>query len=108
MNQTISLAPGPAAVSGATPEATPAPVVLHVFSTFALGGPQRRFVQLVNSFGSRFHHIVRPMDGRTDAASLLDADAPSVTRGDDSASGFLQSELNKHTRLVKSSGATMD
>lgn len=75
MNQTVSVAPGPVAVSGAAPAATPAPVVLHVFSTFALGGPQRRFVQLAHNFGHRFRHIVRPMDGRTDAASLLDADA---------------------------------
>lgn len=76
MNQAVSLATGPIAVSEATPAITPAPVLLHVFSTFALGGPQRRFVQLVHNFGRRFHHIVRPMDGRTDAASLLDSDAP--------------------------------
>lgn len=75
MNQTVSVSPGPIAASGAVPAMTPAPVVLHVFSTFALGGPQRRFVQLAHALGSRFRHIVRPMDGRTDAASLLGADA---------------------------------
>lgn len=51
------------------------PTLLHIFSTFAVGGPQRRFVQLANHFGSRFHHLIRPMDGRTDAAALLDGDA---------------------------------
>jgi len=52
-----------------------APTILHVFSTFAVGGPQRRFVQLAHHFGSRFRNLVRPMDGRTDAAALLDESA---------------------------------
>ncbi|MGE4062926.1 MAG: glycosyltransferase family 4 protein [Rhodospirillaceae bacterium] len=72
MNQTVSLAPGPVPVSDAAPGPARAPVILHVFSTFAVGGPQRRFVQLVHHLGDRFRHVVRAMDGRTDAAALLD------------------------------------
>ena len=46
--------------------------ILHVFSTFAVGGPQRRFAAIANHFGPHFHHIVRAMDGRADAGYLLD------------------------------------
>src|ERR1700741_3644353 len=45
--------------------------ILHVFSTFAIGGPQRRFAQLANHFGAAFRHIVLPMDGRADARHLI-------------------------------------
>jgi glycosyltransferase involved in cell wall biosynthesis len=74
MNQTASVTPGRIAVD-VPMTSTAAPTLLHIFSTFAVGGPQRRFVQLANHFGGRFHHLVRPMDGRTDAAALLDGDA---------------------------------
>ncbi|MGE3332912.1 MAG: glycosyltransferase family 4 protein [Rhodospirillaceae bacterium] len=75
MNQAISVTPGPITAADVSMTSAAAPTLLHVFSTFAVGGPQRRFVQLANHFGSRFHHLIRPMDGRTDAAALLDADA---------------------------------
>jgi glycosyltransferase involved in cell wall biosynthesis len=45
---------------------------LHVFSTFAVGGPQRRFAQLANHFGDRYRHTVIALDGRTDARRLID------------------------------------
>lgn len=41
---------------------TPARVLLHAFSTFNLGGPQARFVQLANAFGPAYFHIVAAMD----------------------------------------------
>lgn len=50
------------------------PHLLHVFSTFAMGGPQRRFIQIANAFGSRYRHTIIAMDGRTDAAALLAQD----------------------------------
>ncbi len=57
--------------------------ILHVFSTFAVGGPQRRFAAIANHFGSHFHHVVRAMDGRTDARYLL-GDGASVELTTDS------------------------
>jgi glycosyltransferase involved in cell wall biosynthesis len=45
--------------------------LLHVFSTFALGGPQRRFVQLANHFGPRYRHRILAMDGTTTALAGL-------------------------------------
>ncbi|MBF0622518.1 MAG: glycosyltransferase family 4 protein [Magnetococcales bacterium] len=50
--------------------------LLHVFSTFAVGGPQSRFATLANALGNKYHHQVIAMDGRYHAAKLLDHDAP--------------------------------
>ncbi len=50
-------------------------VLLHAFSTFQAGGPQLRFVDLANAFGSEFKHLLVAMDGRFDAAERL---APGV------------------------------
>jgi len=48
-------------------------VLLHAFSTFKTGGPQVRFVQLANSYGPRFKHLVTAMDGCYDACERFDA-----------------------------------
>lgn len=49
-----------------------APLLLHVFASFATGGPQVRFATLVNRLGERFSHAVLAMDGRLEARELLD------------------------------------
>lgn len=43
---------------------------LHVFATFAKGGPQRRAVELMHRLGAEVQHQVLPMDGRFDALDL--------------------------------------
>jgi glycosyltransferase involved in cell wall biosynthesis len=45
--------------------------LLHVFSTFAVGGPQTRFATLADRLGRKYHHAIVSMSGRTEAASLL-------------------------------------
>jgi glycosyltransferase involved in cell wall biosynthesis len=45
--------------------------LLHVFATFAAGGPQVRAAQLWSRMGSAFRHVVLAMDGRTDARALV-------------------------------------
>jgi len=45
--------------------------LLHVFSTFNAGGPQIRFAQLANHFGSRYRHLIVAMDGATGAMERL-------------------------------------
>ncbi len=45
--------------------------LLHVFSTFAVGGPQTRFATLADQLGNKYHHSIVSMSGRTEAASLL-------------------------------------
>lgn len=50
-------------------------LLLHAFSTFALGGPQARFVQVANALGSSYEHLVVAMDNRYEAGDRL---LPSV------------------------------
>lgn len=49
----------------------PPRVLLHAFSTFKLGGPQARFVQLANAFGPRYRHVIAAMDNCFDAGERL-------------------------------------
>lgn len=41
------------------------PLILHIFSTFAVGGPQVRFAALANRFGRTWRHAILAMDGNT-------------------------------------------
>jgi glycosyltransferase involved in cell wall biosynthesis len=50
----------------------PQRVLLHAFSTFKLGGPQARFVQLANAMGADYHHVIVAMDNCFDAGERLD------------------------------------
>jgi len=45
--------------------------LLHAFSTFKLGGPQARFVQLANAFGPQYRHVIAAMDNCFDAGERL-------------------------------------
>lgn len=38
-------------------------LLLSVFSTFGVGGPQVRFAAIANHFGDRFRHVILAMDG---------------------------------------------
>jgi L-malate glycosyltransferase len=46
--------------------------LLHVFSTFAVGGPQVRAIQLMNMWGPQFEHGIVASDNRYDALELID------------------------------------
>ncbi len=48
--------------------------VLHVFSTFAVGGPQVRTAALINRFGPRYRHSILAMDGNYACAERISAD----------------------------------
>ena len=49
-------------------------LVLSVFATFAVGGPQVRFAAVANYHGRAFRHAVVAMDGRLDCAVRLSPD----------------------------------
>lgn len=53
---------GPIAIAGARDD-EPAPLVAHIFPTFAVGGAQVRFAAIANHYGSAFRHIVVSLDG---------------------------------------------
>lgn len=55
-------------------KASAAPLALHVFSTFAVGGPQVRFAAIANHLGNAFRHIVVAMDGNYGCAERLAPD----------------------------------
>jgi glycosyltransferase involved in cell wall biosynthesis len=48
------------------------PLILHVFATFRVGGPQVRFADITQALGDRFRHIVVAMDGGYDCAERID------------------------------------
>ncbi len=50
------------------------PTLLHVFSTFAVGGPQTRFATIANRLGSKYRHLIASMSGVTEALELLAPD----------------------------------
>ncbi len=47
------------------------PTLLHVFSTFAVGGPQTRFATIADRLGPKYRHLIVSMSGRTEATTLL-------------------------------------
>jgi len=48
------------------------PTILHIFSTFAVGGAQRIARMLVEASVDRFRHLIVALDGRFDAARSLE------------------------------------
>jgi glycosyltransferase involved in cell wall biosynthesis len=48
------------------------PLLLHVYSTFAVGGPQVRFAAIANHFGNRWRHAIVAMDGNLACRERLD------------------------------------
>jgi len=56
----------------AEPSGAAAPLLLHVYATFAVGGPQVRFAALANRFGPAFRHAIVAMDGNTACRERLD------------------------------------
>jgi glycosyltransferase involved in cell wall biosynthesis len=53
-----------------------APHLLHVFSTFEVGGAQMRFATIANHFGPALKHTIVAMDGKYGFAERLAADVP--------------------------------
>ena len=49
----------------------PAPLLLHVFPSFAVGGAQQRMAAIANRFGRRWRHAVIALDGNTEARARL-------------------------------------
>ena len=46
--------------------------LLHVFATFAVGGPQIRFATIANHFGREYRHLIVATDGNMAARERLD------------------------------------
>jgi glycosyltransferase involved in cell wall biosynthesis len=59
-------------IARAAPAKVSAPLVVHVFPTFAVGGAQVRFAALANHFGAEFRHMVVALDGDVSCRERLD------------------------------------
>lgn len=53
------------------PDVKAAVTLVHVFSTFAVGGPQRRFARIAEALGGRYRNLLVAMDGRFEARDLV-------------------------------------
>jgi glycosyltransferase involved in cell wall biosynthesis len=60
--------------TGQTHTSRLAPLVVHVFPTFAVGGAQVRFSAVANHFGSAFRHMVVSLDGNLACRERLSPD----------------------------------
>jgi len=72
--------------------------ILHIFSTFKIGGPQVRFAELAAGFGDRFSHTIIAMDGNYDAARFLPPGIDIRYGGHPPKGGFLVSRLASYRR----------
>ena len=45
--------------------------LLHIFSTFGVGGPQRRAAQVIRRLDASIEHVVLAADGCVDAVDAL-------------------------------------
>lgn len=50
-----------------------APLLLHVFSSLAVGGQQTRFATIANHLGAAYRHRLISLDGQSGTRALLDA-----------------------------------
>ncbi len=75
--------------------------LLHVFSTFNVGGPQMRFAQLANHFGRRYRHLIVAMDGATQAMERLDPGLDAKTMQVEVRKGRSIANVRPFRRLLK-------
>jgi len=66
-----------------------APLILSIFATFAVGGPQVRFAALANHYGRAWRHAIIAMDGRYDSAERLSPSLDVTFPAVDTAGGVL-------------------
>jgi glycosyltransferase involved in cell wall biosynthesis len=77
-----------------------APLLLHVFPSFAVGGAQVRFCAVANRFGPRWRHAILALDGRTDCAARLRPEVDVTLVAPPSDAGALPIRLAAIRRLL--------
>lgn len=78
-----------------------APLLLHVFPSFAVGGAQVRFCAVANRFGPRWRHAIIALDGREDCAARLAPDVPFTLVPRPATSGALPVRLAAIRRVLR-------
>ncbi len=87
--------------TGQTHDATPAPLVAHVFPTFAVGGAQVRFAAIANHFGAAFRHIVVSLDGDLSCRERLDPALDVTFPGIGAAKNAMLSNAWRYRALLR-------
>jgi glycosyltransferase involved in cell wall biosynthesis len=77
--------------------------VLHVFSTFSVGGPQVRTAALINRFGGRFSHQIVAMDGNYACRERIDAGIDVRYPGLDFHKGATWENVRQFRRFLRES-----
>ncbi len=75
--------------------------LLHVFSTFGVGGPEVRSCDLINHFGERYRHTIIAMDGRYECQAKLLPDAPVTFLEVENHRSNLLKNVQQFARLLK-------
>jgi glycosyltransferase involved in cell wall biosynthesis len=78
-----------------------APLVAHVFPTFAVGGAQVRFAAIANHFGSAFRHIVVSLDGDLACRERLRSDLDIIFPQVVAAKGAMLSSAWRFRALLR-------
>lgn len=76
------------------------PHILHIFSTFKVGGPQVRFAALAEGLGRDFAHRVIATDGEYAAAKFLPPGIEIALGGKPDRSGALPSRLARYKKEI--------
>ncbi len=75
--------------------------LLHVFSTFSVGGPQVRFAKIINALGESYRHSVIALDGQTEAARLVASGVDLNLMEAPSTSGWLLARLARYRGVLR-------
>jgi glycosyltransferase involved in cell wall biosynthesis len=84
-----------------TRDGKPAPLVAHIFPTFAVGGAQVRFAAIANHFGPAFRHIVISLDGNLACRERLRPDLDVVFPEIDAAKHAMLSNAWRFRGLLR-------
>ena len=76
-------------------------MLLHVYATFAVGGPQVRFAAIANHFGRRWRHVVVAMDGNTTCRERLSPDLDVLFPDVDIRKGDTIGNAGRFRRFLK-------
>jgi glycosyltransferase involved in cell wall biosynthesis len=85
-----------------THDGKPAPLVAHIFPTFAVGGAQVRFAAIANHFGPAFRHIVVSLDRNLACRERLRSDLDVVFPEVDAAKHAMLSNAWRFRGLLRS------
>jgi glycosyltransferase involved in cell wall biosynthesis len=80
---------------------SPAPLVAHIFPTFAVGGAQVRFAAIANHFGPAFRHIVVSLDGDLSCRKRLRDDLDVTFPSAGATKNAMLSNMLRDWRLLR-------